>query len=47
MFAERGLELVICSSFSKNFGLYNERRISGEVASANINNRVLKAKITS
>ena len=25
LFAERGLELVICSSFSKNFGLYNER----------------------
>jgi aspartate/tyrosine/aromatic aminotransferase len=24
-FAARGLELVICSSFSKNFGLYNER----------------------
>lgn len=24
-FAERGLELIICSSFSKNFGLYNER----------------------
>ncbi len=25
LFAEQGLELVICSSFSKNFGLYNER----------------------
>ena len=25
VFAERNLELVICSSFSKNFGLYNER----------------------
>jgi aspartate/tyrosine/aromatic aminotransferase len=25
LFAERGLELMICSSFSKNFGLYNER----------------------
>jgi len=25
LFAERGLELIICSSFSKNFGLYNER----------------------
>jgi aspartate/tyrosine/aromatic aminotransferase len=23
--ADRGLELVVCSSFSKNFGLYNER----------------------
>lgn len=23
--AERGLELLVCSSFSKNFGLYNER----------------------
>jgi aspartate aminotransferase len=25
LFAEKGLELIICSSFSKNFGLYNER----------------------
>jgi aspartate/tyrosine/aromatic aminotransferase len=25
LFAEQGLELMICSSFSKNFGLYNER----------------------
>jgi aspartate/tyrosine/aromatic aminotransferase len=25
LFAERGLELLIASSFSKNFGLYNER----------------------
>ena len=25
LFAERGLELLVCSSFSKNFGLYNER----------------------
>lgn len=25
LFADRGLELMICSSFSKNFGLYNER----------------------
>ena len=25
LFAERGLELIVCSSFSKNFGLYNER----------------------
>src|SRR5205085_9695302 len=24
-FAELGLELLVCSSFSKNFGLYNER----------------------
>ena len=24
-FADRGLELLVCSSFSKNFGLYNER----------------------
>lgn len=24
-FAERDLELIVCSSFSKNFGLYNER----------------------
>jgi aspartate/tyrosine/aromatic aminotransferase len=25
LFAERDLELLVCSSFSKNFGLYNER----------------------
>ncbi|MDB4988405.1 MAG: aspC [Myxococcaceae bacterium] len=25
MFAARDLELIVCSSFSKNFGLYNER----------------------
>ena len=25
MFAGRDLELMVCSSFSKNFGLYNER----------------------
>jgi aspartate aminotransferase len=25
LFAEKNLELIICSSFSKNFGLYNER----------------------
>jgi aspartate/tyrosine/aromatic aminotransferase len=25
LFAEQGLELLVCSSFSKNFGLYNER----------------------
>jgi aspartate/tyrosine/aromatic aminotransferase len=25
VFAEKNLELIICSSFSKNFGLYNER----------------------
>src|SRR5207253_7019777 len=24
-FAKKGLEFVVCSSFSKNFGLYNER----------------------
>lgn len=25
LFADKGLELMVCSSFSKNFGLYNER----------------------
>ena len=25
LFAEQGIELMVCSSFSKNFGLYNER----------------------
>jgi twitching motility protein PilT len=44
---ETGIKEGMCLMDNVVFGLYNERKISGEVANLNITNRVLKAKITS
>ena len=43
---ETGVKDGMCLMDNVVFGLYQERRISAEVALANITNRVLKAKIT-
>lgn len=43
---ETGVKEGMCLMDTVVFGLYNEKRISGEVANANITNRVLKSKIT-
>ncbi len=44
---ETGIKEGMCLMDNVVFGLYNERKISAEVANLNITNRVLKAKITS
>ena len=43
---ETGVKEGMCLMDNVVFGLYNERAISGEIASANITNRVLKQKIS-
>jgi twitching motility protein PilT len=43
---ETGVKEGMCLMDNVVFGLANERKISGEVARANITNRVLKAKLT-
>jgi twitching motility protein PilT len=43
---ETGVKEGMCLMDNVVFGLYNEKKISKEVASANITNRVLRAKMT-
>ena len=43
---ETGVKEGMCLMDNVVFGLYNDRQVSAETALANINNRVLRAKIT-
>jgi twitching motility protein PilT len=43
---ETGVKEGMCLMDNVVFGLYNERKISAEVALTNVTNRVLRAKIT-